>query len=68
MKRSVLAVTLLTVLGCVVSTGVIRFDTPNDYPEVAPEDVVVYRTANQIPGRYERLALLNSTRVGGVGH
>ena len=65
MKRSLFAVSLLTALGCVVSTGVVRLDTPHDYPEVAPEDVVVYRTADQIPGPHERLALLNSTRVGG---
>ncbi len=66
MKYSVLALVLLSSLGCVVSTGAIPFENVGDYPEVAPDDVDVYRTVEEVPARYERIALLNSTAAGGL--
>lgn len=56
---------LVVVFGCValggcVSTNVTRLGAPVNYAPVAVDSVVVYRTAAQVPGRYEEIALLNS--------
>jgi hypothetical protein len=60
MKTFVLLVSLLFLFSC-VETQVVKLGTPTVRPVVAPENVAVYRTAAQVPGRYEEVALLTAT-------
>lgn len=60
MKKLFLFVCLLFFISC-VTTEAVRLGTPTARPVVAPENVAVYRTAAQVPGRYEEIALLTST-------
>jgi hypothetical protein len=46
--------------GC-VSTNAVRLGNAPTRPAVDLEHVAVYRSAGQVPGRYEEVALLNST-------
>jgi hypothetical protein len=39
----------------------VKIGNPSPHPVTIAENVIVYRTAAQVPGRYEELALLNST-------
>lgn len=52
-----LVVAMLT--GCVSSRST-RIGTAPIRPAVAAEQVVIYRTADQVDGRYEEVALLNA--------
>lgn len=51
---------VLPVAGCVY-TSVTRVGAPVSRPVVALDSVVVYRTADRVPGKYEEVALLNSS-------
>ena len=51
----------LTVLAACVTTQALKLGTPTQRPPVPWQDVVVYRSADQVPGRYEEIALLSST-------
>jgi hypothetical protein len=48
-----------SLMGCVY-TSVTRIGVPVTRPTVAPGNVVIYRTADRVPGKYEEVALLNS--------
>src|SRR5690242_16155250 len=48
-------------LSACVSTNAVRLGTGAARPSVEFSQVAVYRTANQVPRRYEEVALLNST-------
>lgn len=64
MKRATTYSALLglsLLLPACVSTNAVRLGAAPARPPVAESQVVIYRTANQIPGRYEEVALLNST-------
>lgn len=64
MKREILApaaLGLALLLSACVSTNAVRLGAAPARPPVAESQVVIYRTAEQIPGRYEEVALLNST-------
>jgi hypothetical protein len=48
------------VVAC-VSTNAMRLGSGPIRPPVPEHQVAIYRTADQVPGRYEEVALLNST-------
>lgn len=64
MKRATLssaALGLVLLLSACVQTNAVRLGAAPARPPVPEAQVVVYRSASQIPGRYEEVALLNST-------
>lgn len=63
MKRNTVAAMLLLSLlgvGC-VSTQALRLGNTPTLPAVPKEKIVVYRSADQVPGKYVEMALLTST-------
>lgn len=44
-----------------VSTQAVRLGTAPARPPVAADQVAIYRTADQVPGRYEEVAMLSSS-------
>ena len=46
--------------GC-VATQAVKLGSAIQRPEIRWQDVQVYRTADQVPGKYEEIALLSST-------
>lgn len=54
------AIACLAMAGC-VTTNAVRLGTVANRPTVPWKDVVVYRTADQVPGKYAEVALLVST-------
>jgi hypothetical protein len=57
---------VMLVSAACVSTAVTKIGTSVSRPQVAPESVVIYRTAEKVPGKYEEVALLNSTAPTGT--
>lgn len=55
----VLSALLVALTGC-VSASATRLGKAAIRPAVDPETVVIYRTADQVPGRYDEVALLNA--------
>lgn len=58
----------ILILGCLlffisacVSTKAVRLGKAEIRPPISADQVVVYRTADQVPGKYEEIALLTST-------
>jgi len=51
----------LSVLAACVTTQALRLGTPTSRPPVPWQDVVVYASADKVPGNYEEIALLSST-------
>jgi len=62
MSKGLVAVLLiaLVVVAC-VTTKAVRLVTSIARPPVAWKDVIVYRSADQVPSKYEEIALLSST-------
>ena len=62
MKRvlSIAALGLL-MLGCVRTNATMLGSASAQRAALAPESVKIYRTAAQVPGKYEEVALLNAT-------
>lgn len=59
-RRNVIAILcILGALGC-IQTNAVRLGNSPSRPKIALDQVVVYRTAAQVPGKYEEIALLNS--------
>lgn len=59
-KRCFVILSCLVVLSACVSVNAVRLG-PSGYRSPIPaEDVVIYRTADQVPGDYEEIALLNA--------
>jgi hypothetical protein len=52
---------LAVCLSACISTNAVRLGTGAVRPSIAISQVAVYRTADQVPRRYEEVALLNST-------
>ncbi|MDH5203870.1 MAG: hypothetical protein OEW69_11540 [Nitrospirota bacterium] len=59
-KISVLGLIFLFLASC-VTTEAVKLGKTAQRPPVFWEDVIVYRTADQVPGKYEEIALLSST-------
>lgn len=55
-----LAVLLGLAMAC-VSTSAVRLGAPTSHPVINWRDVAVYRSADQVPGKYEEVGLLVST-------
>ena len=62
-KASVALSLTLLLSGCVSTNAALLGSTASNVvrPQVPPEQVSLYRTASQVPGRYEEVALLNSS-------
>ena len=60
MRRIGVFAVLVVSLAC-VSTNATRLGTSPIRPAISPDVVAIYRTAAQVPGKYEEVALLNST-------
>ena len=56
-----LAATMMCASGCVVTNASRLSTSSENRPLVLPQDVALYRTASQVPRRYEEVALLNSS-------
>ena len=54
-----IAALALSLASC-VTTNATRIGGGPTRPQVTPENVVLYRTADQVPGRYEEVAILHS--------
>jgi hypothetical protein len=50
----------LVLLASCVSTNAVRVGNGPVRPKFPADQVVIYRTADQVPGKYEEVALLNS--------
>ena len=59
-KIFVLGLICLFFISC-VTTEAIKIGTTQNRPPVSPEKVIIYRTADQVPGKYEEIAMLTST-------
>lgn len=60
------AVALTAPLTACVRTNAVQLGvTSQAHPAVAADQVRIYRTAEQVPGKYEEVALLNSTGATG---
>lgn len=54
------AVAMLLLCSCVQTNAIILNPSPVSRPRVAPSEVRIYRTLDQVKGRFEEVALLNS--------
>ena len=62
MRMRILVCSLIVVLfAACVSTKAVRLGTSVGRPPVNWQDVLVFRTADQVSGKYEEIALLSST-------
>ena len=60
-KRLLLAAAVALLGGCVQTNATMLNPSPVARPKVAPDKVRIYRTADQVKGKYDEIALLNST-------
>ena len=60
MKRSALALLFLAV-GCTTSSSTL-LGPSKPRPAIAPERVAIYRTAEQVPGKYVEISLISTTQ------
>ncbi len=61
MRNSVVVLAAVLFAACVQTNATMLNPSPTQRPAVPPEQVRIYRTADQVVGRYEEVALLNST-------
>jgi hypothetical protein len=63
MKRlnCVISLIFLILLTSCVSVNAVKLDPNTKLPPVPPDQVVIYRTADQVPGKYIEIALLHAT-------
>lgn len=59
-KKCLVILACLVVLSSCVSVNAVRLGPSGYRPPIPVEDVVIYRTADQVPGDYEEVALLNA--------
>lgn len=57
--QALLVIMMLGVAGC-VTTNATMLGTAAKRTALSPDSVAIYRTAAQVPGKYEEVALLNS--------
>ena len=64
--KKVLWVSLLALaLASCVSTNAVRIGTAVQRPPIPADQVTIYRTADQVPSKYEEVALLNASGAAG---
>lgn len=61
MKAFLYSLAVLLLTGCVATNATMLNPAPTTRPAVLPTQVRIYRTAAQVPGKYDEIALLNST-------
>lgn len=63
MKIKILNLALVCVFlfGCVHTQAIKLGTETREHPPVPPDEVKIFRKANQVPGEYEEIALLTST-------
>lgn len=61
MKKILLVGAMIFAMAACVTTSAVRLGTVANWPTVPWKDVAVYRTADQVPGKYLEVALLVST-------
>ena len=61
LKSASLGLFAIVLLSACVQTNAVRLGTAPTRAATSPEAVAVYRTASQVPSRYEEVAILNST-------
>ena len=66
LSRLTLAVCVIASLTGRVTTNATRLGTGAALPPVPMESVAMYRTASQVPGKYQEVALLNSKGESGL--
>jgi hypothetical protein len=59
--RYIISLACLCLLAACVSTNAVQLGVAPRRPALPAEQVAIYRTAEQVPGRYEEVALLNSS-------
>ena len=60
MKRMTMVTVMAVLLPGCVTTNALMLDPRAHYPPVAPEDVVVYLTEQDVPYEYEAIALVHA--------
>jgi hypothetical protein len=65
MKKTVAVGFIFLLFFACVSTNAVRLGTTPRRPPIPADQVAVYRTADQVPGKYEEIALLNSAGSSG---
>ena len=55
----------LALTGCVTTNASMLGTATSKRPLVLPQNVALYRSADQVPGKYEEIALLNSAGDSG---
>ena len=65
MKKTLTVGFICLFFSACVSTNAIRLGTTPQRPSIPADQVAVYRTAEQVPGKYEEIALLNSAGSSG---
>jgi hypothetical protein len=58
--RIAIALASVLLISACVSTQATRLGNGTIRPPVSPDQVAIYRTADQVPGKYEEVALLSS--------
>jgi hypothetical protein len=61
MRKIFIVPTLFLILGCVSVQVTPIGSVTTSRPEVPTNEVAIYRTASQVPGKYEEVALLTAT-------
>ena len=61
MRVAFLVASILATSGCVQTNATILNPAPVNHPKTAADQIRIYRTADQVKGRYDEIALLNST-------
>jgi len=65
MKKTLTVGFICLFFSACVSTNAVRLGTTPQRPSIPADQVAVYRTAEQVPGKYEEIALLNSAGSSG---
>lgn len=60
MKKISGLIIVFALIGC-VSTNSVQLGTAKGHQKIISKEVIIYRTADQVPGEYEEVALLNSS-------
>lgn len=60
LRNQSIGVTALAILAACVTTNATRLGSGPIRPKIPAEQVVLYRTAEQVPNRYEEIAILHS--------
>lgn len=66
MRRRIVRLLGLTLLAACVRTSTVELGAPRHYPPVPPEQVHVFLTAEDVPGPFEKIALISAEGPHGL--